>query len=156
MCWKFIIHADFAAICILPFSSLAYTFQFSQNTSKSGHTLAGWSGSIHPKIELAWKMAQEPRWKEVSADEIMEPIDKIDRNEWPGTDHVPAQRNMTQLWFTEASQKLLATTELSGSSQYLAWVSITSVLNNKIYGEVNKYYMKNMVSCRKRKMVVVR
>lgn len=115
MRWKFIIHADFAAICILPFSSLAYTFQFSQNTPKSGHTLAGWAGFIHPKIELAWKVAQEPQWKEVSADEIMEPIDKIAGSEWPGTDCVHAQRNMTELWYTEVSQKLLASTELGGS-----------------------------------------
>lgn len=128
MCWKFIIHADFATICIIPLSSLAYTSQFSRNTPKSGHTLAGWSGSIHPKIELAWKVAQEPRWKEVSADEIMEPIDKIDSSEWPGTDCVNAQRNMTKLWYTEVSQKLLTTTELSGS-QSLACISITSLLS---------------------------
>lgn len=133
MCWKFIIHADFAAICILPFSSLAYTFQFSQNILKSGHTLAGWSGSIHPKIELAWKVAREPRWKEVSADEIMEPIDKIDRSEWPGADCVDSQRNMTELCCTEVSQKLLTTPELSGI-QYLDCISITSVLKKRICG----------------------
>lgn len=134
MRWKFIIHADFATICILPFSPLAYTFQFSQNTPKSGHTLAGWSGSIHPKIELAWNVAQKPRWKEVSADEIMEPIDKIDIEV---NDQEPTVFTHRGTWHnssnTEVSQKLLITTELSGN-QYLACISIPSVLKNRICG----------------------
>lgn len=56
MCLKFIIHADFAAISSILFPGVYISI--SESTPKLGHTLAQWSGSIHPKIELAWKVAQ--------------------------------------------------------------------------------------------------
>lgn len=79
-------------------------------------------------------MAQKPRWKEVSADEIMEPIDKIDIEV---NDQEPTVFTHKGTWQnsnnTEVSQKLLITTELSGN-QYLACISIPSVLKNRICG----------------------
>lgn len=42
----------------------------------------------------------------MSAEGIMEPIDKINSNKWPGTNHIHSQIKISEHWYTATHSKV--------------------------------------------------
>ena len=88
------------------FLSPLHTHFNSQNIPKSGHTLTGWAGCT-PKIgHEKWTSGSRALINKAAAEGIMEPVDKIDSNEWPGTNGIHLQIKISELWYTATHSKV--------------------------------------------------